>query len=188
VILPDGFFEVEPYLWMGAVVWLALWWRWLTKTTKRQKVLFSAGIIVSIAMWRFGPTHPRVAIVRFSKLGAPVEKRHGRLLFPMRYTFQNGNVVWLWSLSGKSSLDKYFGTIVVNDSPETLRIQFVSYASSEALGLGETPPTPVPPMSTFPWTNAIDNIGPDDTPPESISSPISVGVISWLTWGNAPDE
>lgn len=184
MILPDTFFDFLPWIWAGLAVWLALWWRWLSKTTRLQKGLFSAGIIVSLAMFRFGPSHPHVVIVRFSKLGTPVEKQRGQLLFPKRYTFQNGKTTWLWSLP-----DKYFGTIVVNDSPETLRIEYVSYANNPMLGLGPTPPTPVPPMSTFPWTSSIDNVGPDDTPPDSTETVAGLGmaVRTWLTWGNDSD-
>jgi hypothetical protein len=184
VILPETFFDFLPWIWVGLAVWLALWWRWLTKTTRAQKGLFSAGIIIGLAMWRFGPIHPRVVIVHFSKLGAAVDKQRGRLLFPKHYTFQNGATTWLWT---RDSEQKYFGTIVVNDSPETLRIQYVTYANNPMLGLGDTPPTPVPPLSTFDWKTSIDDVGPDETPPDATEGVGGMAVRAWLTWGDASD-
>lgn len=187
MILPDGFFEFLPWVWAGLAVWLALWWRWLTKTTRTQKGLFSAGIVICLALWRFSPPSPRVVIVRFPKLGAPVEKQRGRLLFPKHYTFQNGKTAWLWT---RDPDKKYFGTIIINDSPTTLRVEYVSYANSPGLGLGETPPTPVPPMSTLDWATAVDDVGPDETPPASMATidGLGMGMRGWLTWGESSDE
>lgn len=186
MILPQTFFDFLPWLWPGLVVWLALWWRWLTKTTRLQKGLFSASIVICIAMWRFGPIHPAVAIVRFSKLGEHVTKTRGRLLFPMRYTFQDGKKTgWLWSLPEDA---KPYGTVVLNDSPAALHIEYVQYESSPLLGFSGPPPTPVPPMGIATWPTAIDETGPDETPPETIGSQFGLGVRSWLTWDDASDE
>ena len=184
MILPESFFVALPFVWLGIALWLGLWWRWLTATTKRQKYIFAAGIMGCLALATWGTRGVPIVIVKFPKLGAPVEKQHGKLLFPRHYTFQDGKAAWLWSLPDDK---KYFGTIVVNDSPETLRVVLVGYSNSP-FGLGKSPPTLVPPMSRFFNDTAIDDIGPDSPPPEAMSSQFSMGARSWLTWGETSSD
>ncbi|MEO7109172.1 MAG: hypothetical protein ABI183_01935 [Polyangiaceae bacterium] len=186
MILPSAFVDWLPAVWVGLAIWLGLWWLWLTKTTRLQKGLFSAGILISLVLWRSGyPLCPRVVTVRFSKLGTPVEVKRGRMLFPVHYTFRDGRTTWLWTHDDKQ---KYFGTIVVNDSPETLRLEYVSYSSTPELGFGGSPPTPVAPNTIVNWLSDIDEIGPDDTPPPGMESPIGMGVRAWLTWGEVSSD
>ena len=71
-------------------------------------------------------------------------------------------------------------TWVVNDSSHTLREVTVEYG--QALGF-DNGPTEVPPHTTHAFVD-IDNIGPDDRPPESVRDEYNLHMDQrlWLTW------
>ncbi len=185
MIFSEEFFAQLPWYFLIGAVGLAIAWWWLKKTSKLQKGLFSAGIAILVACAFFvGDLGTRVVIVRFSKLDAPVERRTGKFVFSINYLFQNGSKATLHRLSPENEL----GAILVNDSPETLRLIGVPYATTSMTALPKSAPTPIPPMSTFTLSSPPDEIGPDQTPPDTMESSIGLGVRKWLTWGPVTPE
>jgi hypothetical protein len=189
LIVSDELFGQLPWYFLIGAAGVAIAWWWLKIKTKLQKGLFSAGIALLLGCAAFvGDVGTRVVIVRFSKLDAPVEKRTGKFIFTLNYVFQNGSKTTLHRLTQSDD-----ATILVNDSPETLRIVGVTYSTQPAFGIGSgkrPPPALIPPMSTsdFPY-GAPDEIGPDQTPPATMDSSLPFGVRSWVTWGPvAPEE
>ncbi|CAN5302560.1 hypothetical protein BH09MYX1_BH09MYX1_38230 [soil metagenome] len=102
--------------------------------------------------------------------GGGFEPKRGRSYFGERYTLQNGTTV---SLEGDRD-----GTLIVNDSAKTMRIQTVYYGSISL----PSNPTPVPAMGAFASGLRIDNVGPNDPPPSEVASNISFDMRNWLTW------
>jgi hypothetical protein len=185
MIFSEEFFGQLPWYFLIGAVGLAIAWWWLKKTSKLQNGLFLAGIIILLGCaLRIGNLGSRVIIVRFSKLDAPVERRTGKFLFSVNYVFQNGSKATLHQLLPESDL----GAVLVNDSPETLRLILVPYATTSMTALPKSAPTLIPPMSTFTLTVPADEIGPDQTPPDTMESSIGLGVRTWLTWGPKSDS
>ena len=180
MILPEAFFDFLPWILIAGALGLAWWWKSIQKTSALQKALFSGGVVVSLILAIRAPgLGSPIVIVEFAALGQPVLKTIGRLVVPMHYKFLDGHTQLIWYLPENAKL----GTIIINDSPEPLRIKFVNYAAASAIGLRDTEPTPVPRMTTFVWDTGIDQVGPDDIPPSSMTSRMSVSVNAWLTWG-----
>ncbi len=118
-----------------------------------------------------------VDIVKFPEAGSPVEKTRGRIYFAKTYALQNGTTVRI-----APSGDHYSATIV-NDTPKTLRIESVQYASSSALALPQLAPRPIAPYSVMNDAPRIDEIGPDEHSPASTEAYLQETFRYHLTWG-----
>jgi hypothetical protein len=70
----------------------------------------------------------------------------------------------------------------VNDTPRTLRIESVQYATSHLYALPKLPPETIAPYSVKNDAAGIDEVGPDEHPPATTDSVINETFRFHLTW------
>lgn len=189
MILPAALVAKLPYIDLFVFLAIPLFWWWLpkSKTTNVKRALFALGMVACWIAWNFGgAVGSNIVVVKIDKPGGPVQKTRGVLLFSETHTFGNGTTKRIGQITG-DDLEKDFGTIVVNDSATPMRIDMIAYTSSPLLG-GANNTKPVPPFSVVQWGTAIDDVGPDELPPEGMTSPIGMGARAWLTWGDADSD
>ena len=187
MIVPEIVFSAIPWLFLVAFLAIPIVWR-LTPGAKMnnwKRAGFVLGMIFCWGAWaNVGHLGSEVLVVRMLGLGVPAETSRGRLFFSTTYRFGNGTQKHIGQLSPEN---EYFGTIVVNDSPEPMRVDMISYDSNPMFALANHT-TPVPEHDVIELATAIDDVGPHELPPGAMSSPIPASARAWLTWGDADSD
>src|SRR5262249_34470827 len=158
----------DVMLWLGiiGIALLAVLLRALPKETPKWQYLMTvAGLIAMLAMTflpeQFGV---RVLIIKIPPAGGKADKFRGRMYFGKDYTFEDHHTERLGTSMS--------GTLVINDTNKELRIESIYYGS---ISLPRSPDK-IAPMTAFPATYGVDHVGPDDHPPEKVSSSISFDI------------
>jgi hypothetical protein len=169
VLVDESIFGVLKWVGLLVAAGLAIALRVTPRGQGRLAAKLIGGIAVSLGIGLgLKPLGRPVVIVKIPEVGE-IEKTRARLYGGRTYALQDGHQVRL------SSGDV---TLVVNDSPRTMTIRTISYGSIPSMG----GPTPVGPMSLAEAPYGIDYVGPDDPPPNEVSSEISFSFKYWLTW------
>jgi hypothetical protein len=169
VLVDQSILDVLKWVGILAAAGLAIALRVTPRGDGRRAGKLIAGIVVSLGLgFGLGPLGRPVVIVKIPEVGE-IEKTRARLYGGRTYAFQDGRQARL------SSGDL---TLVVNDSVRALTLRTISYGSIPSMG----GPTPVGPMSVVEAPYGVDYVGPDEPPPNEVSSEISFSFKYWLTW------